>query len=281
MITMLSEVKDSLFRAFNDKDEEDVKQLVEIAFKDFLGGKYWDWKYKFNPNFDPSLVAVAEKNGKIIGCNHWLLRRLKISNSIVVKAFLGADIAVNPQYRGRGIGKSLLLFLRSSKAIRDKEASITYMFANPNLSKRLYRPAAGYVPAPTKTISYFKLLSWNKIINNEKAVNEKIKREKKKFEKLSKLDLKILFQLSGAPQLLLRLTKKGIEVCETNLKNADVTVIGNLSTFAALKDREGRIRNLLKALLTRKLKIKGSLFSFFKFYRSFWLIEEVFSEKVF
>jgi len=262
---------------FNSKDEEDLKQLIENVFRDFLNGKYWDWKYKFNPDFDPSLVAIAEKNGKIIGCNHWLLRRLKISALTEVKAVLGADIAVRPEYRGRGIGKSLLLFLRSSKAIRDKGAVLSYMFADPNLSKSFYGPAAGYIPAPTTTISYFKLLSWSKLKNNIKAVNEKIKHESKRLEKLN---LKILFQLSGAPQLLLKLSKKGIEDGETDLQNADVIVIGDLSTLAVLKGREGRIRNLLKALLTRKLKIKGGLFSILKFYRSFWLVEEIFREKV-
>ena len=279
-MTGLSEAKVSLCRAFDDEDEGYVKELVENAFRGFLNGKYWDWKYKLNPNFDSSLVAVAEKNGKIVGCNHWLIRELKIFGSTEVKAVLGADIAVSPDYRGRGIGKSLLLFLRSSQAIRDKGVILSYMFADPNLSKRFYKPVAGYIPAPTTTVSYFKLLSWSKLKNNIKAVNGKLKREKERLEKISKLDLKIRFQLSGAPKLLLKLSKKGVEAGERDLKNADVIVTGDLSTLTVLKEKKNRIRNLSKALLTRKLKIKGSLFNLFRFYRSFWLIEEVFSEKI-
>jgi len=271
----LGEAKVSLCRAFNDKDEEYVKELVENAFRDFLNGKYWDWKYKFNPNFDSSLVAVAEKNGKIVGCNHWLLRDLKISASTEVKAVLGADIAVSPEYRGRGLGKSLLLFLRSSQAIRDKGLILSYMFADPNLSKRLYRLVSGYIPAPTTTVSYFKLLSWRKLRDRIKIVNEKIKRKR-----LEKLDLKIRFQLSGATQLLLELSKNGVMVSERNFKNANVTIISDLSTLSILKDEKGRKRKLIRALLTGKLKIKGGLFNLFRFYRSFWLIEEVFSGKI-
>lgn len=271
----MSEAKVSLCRAFNDKDEGYVKELVENTFRGFLNGKYWDWKYKLNPNFDSSLVAVAEKNGKIVGCNHWLLRELKISGSTEVKAVLGADIAVSPDYRGRGIGKSLLLFLRSSQAIRDKGVILSYMFADPNLSKRFYKPVAGYISAPTTTVSYFKLLSWRKLKDRIKILNEKI--EKERFEKF---DLKIRFHLFGAPQLLLELNKNGVRVSERNFKNANVTIISDLSTLSILKEKKNRKRNLMRALLTGKLKIKGSFFSLFRFYRSFWLIEEIFSEKI-
>jgi len=271
----LGETKVSRCRAFNDKDEESVKQLVENIFERFLGGKYWDWKYKLNPNFDPSLVAVAERDGKIIGCNHWLPRELKISASAKAKAVLGADIAVNPEYRGLGIGKSLLLFLRSSQAIRDKGVILSYMFANPNLSKHLYRPVAGYIQAPTATVSYFKLLSWSKLNDRIKVVNENVNRER-----LEKVDLKIRFQLSGAPPLLIELGKNGVKVSERDFKNANVTFTSDLSTLSILKEKKGRKRNLIRALLTGKLKIRGSLFNLFSFYRSFWLIEEIFSEKI-
>lgn len=270
----MSEAKVCLCRAFNDEDEGYVKELVENAFRGFLNGKYWDWKYKLNPNFEPSLVAVAEKNGKIVGCNHWLIRELKISGSTEVKAVLGADIAVSPEYRGRGIGKSLLLVLRSSQAIRDKGVILSYMFADPNLSKHFYKPVAGYISAPTTTVSYFKLLSWRKLKDRIKILN-KIKRKR-----LEKLDLKIRFHLFGAPQLLLELNKNGVRVSERNFRNANVTIISDLSTLSILKEKKNRKRNLIRALLTGKLKIKGSFFSLFRFYRSFWLIEEIFSEKI-
>ena len=271
----MSEAKASPCRAFNDKDEENVKELVENVFTHFLYGTYWDWKYKFNPNFDPSLVAVAEKNGKIVGCNHWLLRELKVSGSTEVTAVLGADIAVSPEYRGQKIGKSLLLFLRSSQAIRDKDVILSYMFADPNLSKRFYKPVAGYIPALTKTVSYFKLLNWSKLKDRIKVVNKKIE-----GERLEKLDLKIRFQLFGAPELFLELSEDGVRASEGNFKNANVTIMSDLSTLSILKEKKNRKRNLIRALLTGKLKVKGSLLNLFRLYRSFWLIEEVFSGKI-
>lgn len=86
--------------------------------------------------FDPCLVAIAEENGKIVGCNHWLLRDIKVSSSSVGSAILSGDLAVHPNHRKRGIGTSLLLFLRSSSLSNARGAVLTYMFANPGLSKR-------------------------------------------------------------------------------------------------------------------------------------------------
>jgi len=49
--------------------------------------------------FDPCLVAIAEENGKIVGCNHWLLRDIKVSSSSVGSAILSGDLAVHPNHR--------------------------------------------------------------------------------------------------------------------------------------------------------------------------------------
>ncbi len=271
----MGEAQVPVCRFFNQGDEETVKQLVENIFRDFLKGKYWDWKYKLNPNFDATLVAVAEDNGKIIGCNHWLPRKLKISDLTEANAVLGADIAVIPEYRGRGVGKLLLLFLRS-EAIRDKNVVLSYMFADSNLSKRLYSPVAGYIPAPTVTTSYFKLLNWSKLESRINIVNEEVKNERK----LPKTNLKILFEIYGAPPLFLELNEKGIIVGKGDTEKENVTVVSDLSTMFILKENRGRLRNLIRALFTRKLKIKGNLPNLIRFYRNFWLIEKIFSGKI-
>ena len=266
-----------LCRFFKFEDEEDVKKLVEGAFPNFLGGKYWDWKYKRNPDFNPSfLIAVAEKDGKIVGCNHWIPRRFKISPSKSVTAALGADITVSPEYRKRGIGKALLLFLRSPQIIKKKGIMLSYMFADSRLGERLYKPVAGYVQVPTSTISYLKLLSWKKLRENVKVINERLKEERK----LPKADLKIMFKIFGAPNLFLELGKDGVKASEKEFGKVDVTIISDLSTLSEIKEKKGRARDLLKALFTRKLKVKGGVFNIFKLYRSLWLIKEIFSGKI-
>ena len=57
-----------LFRVLKNEDEDSVKALIKRVFSGFLDGDYWEWKYKRNPDFDSSLVVVAERNVKKNGC---------------------------------------------------------------------------------------------------------------------------------------------------------------------------------------------------------------------
>ncbi len=137
-----------------------------------MGGKYWKWKYPLNPGFNPSLVVVAEKDGRIVGCNHWLQRKLKIGPTSEIDAGLAGDIAVNPDFRNMGVGKALLKFVRTANP--SKRYPIMYMFANPELRKRFHSPVAGYVPAPDGTVAYTKILNWKKVRQNVSSFNQKI-----------------------------------------------------------------------------------------------------------
>jgi len=271
--------KDSAYayRTLRSKDEGALKALVKNAFSDFLEGDYWDWKYKRNPTFDPSLVAVAEKDGEIVGCNHWLIRDLKFSNKHVIRAVLGADITVSPQHRRQGIGKSLLLFLRSSKAFKEKKAVISYMFPNPELINPLYRPSAFYVPAPNKTASYVKILNWNRLKKRLETINKRIKSDQELREKASKLNMKVLFQIGEAPNLPLKISDEGIKIDETNPKNTHVIFKIDLATLESLKGAKNKTYKLLKAWFTGKLKIKGNFSDMIKLYRNFWIFSEIFS----
>src|SRR3989304_2637269 len=134
-----------------------VKKLVKNAFNDFLEGAYWDWKYKLNPLFDQSLVMVAEEQGSIIGCNHWLLKDFKLSPSLETKAALCGDLVVHPDHRNKGVGKALLYSLRVSGVEHREKPSISFMFANPSLAKSFHEPAGGYIPGINETVYYHKI----------------------------------------------------------------------------------------------------------------------------
>lgn len=274
----MSEEHDYSCRTFRDEDEKEVKQLIKNAFGSFLDGEFWYWKYKLNPNFDPSLVMVAEKDGIIIGCNHWLLKNFRLSPSLETKAILGADVAVHPDYRGKGVGKSLLHSLRSSEAMRNEQPSITYIFADPPLVKHFHAPAGGYIPAPDTTVLYFKILNWRKLEESIRVLNEQIAAGKFK-ERLSKFELKIRLKISDTPQLCLHMTEKGITV-EKNCENLDVTIVSDLASFQKLRTAKKRGRNMLTAILTRKLKVKARPGKLFTLYRNLWLFEEILSRKI-
>jgi GNAT superfamily N-acetyltransferase len=265
-------------RTFSYEDEEKVCQLVENTFGGFLDGQFWNWKYKLNPDFDPSLVKVAEKNGVIIGCNHWLLKKFKLSSSLETKAILGADVAVNPEHRGKGVGKTLLRLQRSSEIMKKEPILIAYSFVNPSLAKHFHTPAVGYIPAPDKTILYFKVLNWKKFSKSANILNEQIAAGKFK-DRLSKFELKVLLKFSDAPHLIFRMSENGVRVDEDE-QNVDVTIVGDMATFQRVRT-EKRIKwNIFKALLMMKLKIRGSPSKILLFYKNFWILQKILSRKI-
>ncbi|MCD6240492.1 GNAT family N-acetyltransferase [Candidatus Bathyarchaeota archaeon] len=268
-------------REFRQDDKEDVKKLVESIFSVFLEGKFWNWKYGENPYFDSRLVAVAEVNGEIVGCNHWLLRELKYSDSVVDKAVLAADVAVRPDYRGRGIGSQLLQFLRLSYIVKRREAALIYMFADPELAKKFHTPTAGYILARDGTAQYTKVLNWRKVKRNVEQLNEEI-RSGKFGKNLPKSDLKVLFKISAAPPLCIYIKKDGLVVDDSRdlSDDADIMVSGDFSVFNRIKMSKRRKWSFLKALLTGKLKIKVKLTKLFSFFDTLWILEKVFSEKM-
>jgi predicted N-acetyltransferase YhbS len=268
-------------RVFQNGDEKAVEKLVESVFNGFLEGKYWKWKYKENPCFDRGLVAVAEENGEVVGCNHWLLRNLKVSNSAIDKAILAADVAVRPDHRGKGLGRDLLRFLRSSDVVKNRHVALIYMFADLDLANRFHIPTAGYVLAPDGTVQYTKVLSWKKVKQNVDLLNKEI--SSGKFgRKLPQRDLRVLFKMSAAPPLCIHVREDGLAVDDgENLeKDADMVVSGDLSVFNRIKMGKRRRWNFLKALLTGKLKIKVKLTRLFSLFSVLWIFEEVFSKKM-
>jgi predicted N-acetyltransferase YhbS len=276
----MSETRDYVVRAFRHEDEEQVKLLVKNAFGDFLDGDFWVWKYKLNPEFNPSLIMVAEKKGEIIGCNHWLLKNFKLSPTLETKAILAADVAVLPEHRSKGVGTSLLRSLRSSEFVRSKKPSLTYMFANPSLAKHFHIPAGGYVPAPDKTVSYFKILNWKKFAECASLLNAQIASGKFKH-RLSKFKLSVLFKISDTPPLNFSMSEKGIVVGEKEQNSkVDVTVTGNLSTFQKVRMAKKRQRAVFKALLMMKLRVRGKPKQLITFYKNMWLIQEILSRKI-
>jgi predicted N-acetyltransferase YhbS len=268
-------------RTFRKEDEAAVQHLVETTFSSsILGGEFWNWKYLQNPGFDPALLAVAEKDGEIIGCNHWLQRRFRITSSKEVDCVLGADIAVIPECRKMGVGRALLQFLRTTNAPR--KYPLMYMFANPKLRKRFHTPVSGYVPAPYGTVCYTKILNWKKVKQKASAFNEAVSAGK--FgKKLSDVDLGVLFKVESAPPLVLHVGEDGVDVYEkeeTINRRTDVVIAGDVTTLSGLKGKEGDLRKMLTALLTGRMKIRGKPWKMWVAYRNLWVFMEILSGKI-
>ncbi len=62
---------------------------------------YWRWKFLDNP-LKKSCIALCSEDTKLVGCAHFLLHKLKLQDRITLCSY-GTDVAVHPDYRGRGI----------------------------------------------------------------------------------------------------------------------------------------------------------------------------------
>ncbi len=261
-----------------EDDEEAVKALVESTFTSFMMGRFWDWKYLQNPRFDRGLVAVAEENGHVIGVNHWLRRSFKLSGSTQVNAMLAGDIAVDPSYRMKGVGRALMQFLRSSDSANGRKAGLIYMFANPELRKRFHTPVGGYVPAPDRTVLYTKILNWNKVKANAASFNEAFKVGKfgKRLEKVN-----VLFKVGNSPPLYVDVDEEGVRVdSEGSERGVDVVISSDVTTLSRIKDKKSQTRSLVKALLTGKVKVRGRLLKMLRLYRDLWVFKEILRGKI-
>lgn len=254
-------------RAFSSKDSDTVRELIRTTFYDFLDGNYWDWKHLRNPDFDPSLVVVAEKNGEIAGCGHGIPREFKLTGDVAVDSVLGCDLAVKREQRGQGIGKEILVECRTQETVKNRKIVLFYHFTNVNLAKKIHVPFLGDTEVTSSVKQFYKITSWKNLIG---FIEEKTKRSLHEMmsSKIRDLNFVILFRMIGAPPLTLRFSEGRTRVSEEKCEDADIIIEGKISAFTSFLGAKKVKWQLLKAVLKRKLKIKGKPRKLLKVYRN-------------
>jgi len=99
-------------REYEPGDEEQIASLLKLVFDEWPSFNincnkvdFWKWKYLDNP-LRKTAILVAEHDEKIIACNHGLYKEIKICEKIF-NFQIGADLAVHPDFRRRGLFKSM------------------------------------------------------------------------------------------------------------------------------------------------------------------------------
>jgi predicted N-acetyltransferase YhbS len=268
------------FRNFAQGDELALSELLKSNLPSFFRSNFWAWKYKLNPNFDPSLIVVAEKDGEIVGCNHWLLRDLKLSQSLNVKAALGADLLVNPKHRGHGVAKQLVLFLRQNRAFKDKGIVLSYSLAPPLLNKNLYNPVAGYVAPSNSTTTYRKFFNCRELKEKFQLIDDVIQSRVDLKSKLKGLEMHALFRLKGTPTFALHIESERVYLEEGEIEKPDVIIEGSIPLlFSSVVAGNIGARKLVEAWITRKVKIKKGLLKIVKIWRFFQVFQMALSRR--
>lgn len=259
------------FRVLTDEDRIGVMKLLGHIFK--MSNELWTWKYEVNPDFDKSLARVAVNNRQVVGCAFWLPRNLKICNSISVRAALGADLAVYSNHKGHGIGKALIS--SENEVLENKGVVMSYGFIQPELFKHIHSPQIGLVGVPTSTIVCRKYLDCSNIRVKVQVMNRIVGSDQKMRAKLANFKINVLFRLRGQRPFVIKMGPDKIEVEEDDLTCSDMKVECDLTHLDLVRSKR-RMLTLIKALLTRKIRISGSLRNIINLYSILELVKVLF-----
>lgn len=248
-----------------------MMKLLDNTFK--TSNEFWVWKYELNPHFNASLARVAVKDRQVVGCAFWLPRNLKICNSMSVRAALGADLAVCARHKGHGIGKALVA--SENEVLENKNVVMSYGFVPPELVKHIHGPQIGLVRVSTSTITCKKYLDSSKIREKVQLMNRIVDSDQDLQTKLANLKINVLFRLRGMRTFVIKMGPDMIDV-EEDLTGSDVKVECDLTPLDLFRSKR-RMCTLIKALLTRKIKISGSLRDIIKLYSVLELIKLLFT----
>lgn len=196
-----------------------------------------------------------------------------------VKAALGADVAVYPNHRKFGVGKELLRYPRKSGIYKEKNFLLSYMFGRPELSKRFYKPAAGYIVAPNHTVTYRKLFNCRQLIEKFEEINRTINSNVDLKLSLNELKMSVSFRLKGAPEFSVHVEPGKVYVQNEKAENCDMIIEGSLPLSVLTIGGGVGLGDLVKLFLTGRVKVKKGFYRIFKLRKIFVLFQMALDQK--
>lgn len=262
-------------RQYIDGDERELVEVLNASFTNGWGSvEDWRWKYKNHENFNPDYIYVVEDSDKIIGCWHIIVKSLKLGHSSMRVSFDG-DLAILPSYR---LGDIIfnLKDIAHKKLFQDG-IPLVLGFTTPELMAGFYTKLFGAFSKPTtyymKIINneYFK----NEISKIDKKLVKKTKRNKSLRQKIEDINFTIQFDLIGIPAFVIKFVSGRILFEDGGADDADIFISGAqtpLLKAMASKIMGGNKIDLLKAVITRRVRVRGWLVNAAKIYKIYKIV---------
>ncbi len=175
-----SSENETYIRTYQRGDEYEIVKVLDEAFNGWPRFdlkcsplEHWKWKYLDNPLKILILVLVCRiKDDKIIGCNHVIPRKIKLSDKTILSS-MGTDVAVDKEFRGMGLTKGM----RETRNRIKEKAGIYFNYggsANQLLIESSKR--RGNLPFPHESTTMYRIQDVDLFFKNKKITRKFIKK---------------------------------------------------------------------------------------------------------
>jgi putative sterol carrier protein len=153
------------------------------------------------------------------------------------------------------------------------------MFSTRELSNKLYKPAAGYIIAPSGTTTYRRLFDCNELKEVFQQINKTVQSNQELKKKAATISMNLSFRLTGVPEFSINISPEAISLNEGRAGESDVVIEGNLPLSSLMLKGDADAGQMVKAFLLRKIKVKKGLWKIFKIRRALVLFQDALNLK--
>jgi len=145
--------QEAITRPYRKGDEEEIVRLLQTVFVGWpkfdlqcSSLDHWKWKYLDNP-LKLNAVALAEFDGRLVGCNHGTYSKLKMGDKSLI-AQQGGDLAIEKEFRGMKLYPKMQVV--KDRLANDNKADIGYSLSNNPIVLRGELKTRSQFPSPLK-----------------------------------------------------------------------------------------------------------------------------------
>lgn len=252
-----------------EKEKKEFFDLIRLCF----GGKnegeseYFRWKYERFPGLRHENTVTVKKNDLLVGAITLWPMKIKIGPVHTLDILVAGGAATHPHFRKKGIWWKYM----EEASLSSKRMGACLKIGYVTSATATYRARVARGIRELFTQHYFvKILNYPNFFRAAIESQESKKMEKI-GEKLIKIDENILLIPHDGNPFSIRIKGGNIEILEKAVENPTVIIKGDISKLIYAKS----IVQVLKHLITRKIKLRVSLKKIKSVYDTFRALRSV------